>query len=223
MGTNGNTDGPVPSGSTAQLPQSATGSCPTVDRDWRNTAVLPLQLISFDGAVSGSVAKLFWITAQEANMNHYEVERSVDGIRFSTVGTVASLNMSSQHRYTLNDEMSSVMSNKVYYRLREVNNDNTSKYSHVVSFNLQTKSDLSIGPNPAHNSCVISLNCSKGQVAPLTISDMSGKIVRLTATVLVKGINTIDVKELGKLAAGSYIVQVYTETNKLTGQLIIEH
>ncbi len=223
MGTNGSTDGPVPSGSTAQLPQTAVGSCPTVDRDWRNTAVLPLHLISFEGAISGSIAKLYWITTQEANMNHYEVERSLDGIRFSTVGTVASQNVSAQHRYMLNDEMSSLSGNKVYYRLREVNIDNTSKYSQVISFNLQHQSDLSIHPNPANSSCVINLNCTKAQVSPLTISDMSGKIVRLTATVLVKGMNTIDVKELGKLAAGSYIIQIYTETDKLTGQLVIEH
>lgn len=223
MGTNGNTDGPVPSGSTAQLPQSATGTCPNVDRDWRNTQVLPVSLISFNGALESSIAKLSWTTTHETGMRQYEVERSTDGTSYKTMGVVTSQNQTAQYKYTYNDEVSNLTGTKVYYRLRMVNKDLTARYSSVITFTMPARSDMAIHPNPANNSCVISINCRKSQVAPLTIADVSGKIVKLTAIVLVKGMNTINLKELEKLSAGTYIVQIYTDADKLTGHLIIVH
>jgi hypothetical protein len=223
MGPGGNYDGPVPSGSTAQLPQSGAGSCPTVDRDWRNVSVLSVSLIAFDGNMAGSITKLYWLTAQESNMKQYEIERGNDGLNFVKAGTVASLNIAGQYQYSFNDEVNNIMGNKVYYRLREVNNNGSFKYSNTISFTLNAHFELSIKPNPAKNNCVISLSSTKNQVAPLTIKDMQGKAIKLTAITLVKGINNITLNDFGKLPSGSYIIQIYTETENLVGQLIIQH
>ena len=223
MGPGGNYNGPVPTGSTAQLPQSATGTCPTVDRDWRNVSVLAVSLIAFDGSMSGNIAKLYWNTTQEAGMKLYEVERSYDGQTFAKEGTVQSQNVAAPHRYNFANEVSNTTGTKVYYRLRMVNSDNTAKYSNVISFTIIAKYDLSIHPNPASSTCVITINSSKNQVSPMIISDMQGKTVKLTAVTLVRGKNNIRVNDLGRLPAGSYIVQVNTETDKLIGQLAIKH
>ncbi len=223
MGPGGNYDGPTPSGSTAQLPQTAIGTCPTVDRDWRNVSVLAVSLLSFDGSLSGSIARLYWNTAQESNMKQYEVERSNDGLIFERVGTVASLNLQGQHQYNFSNEVNSITGNKVYYRLKAVNTNNTSKYSNVIAFNLNKPIDLSIKPNPANNHCVVICQSAKNQKASLGIKDMQGKSVRVSAINLTKGTNNIMVTDLGKLPSGSYIIQLFTEAEMLKAQLVIQH
>src|SRR6185369_8464690 len=49
---------------------------------------LPVKLISFTAKVSDNNAVLNWITATEKNNDHFNIERSIDGINFIKVGEV---------------------------------------------------------------------------------------------------------------------------------------
>ena len=223
MGPNGNYNGLLPSGSSAQLPKSAPGGCPTTDRDWREVSILPVTLLSFDGNLSKNIANLYWITERETSVKQYDVERSIDGTNFTKVGTVSASNIALLHKYDFADEVGSVNGNKIFYRLRIVSKDNLIKFSDLVTFTINLTNAISIKPNPARNTCSISVKCSRNQVAPLTVADMTGKMVIMTAVVLSKGNNTINMDELTKLPNGTYVVQIFTETEKLTTQLIISH
>ena len=156
-------------------------------------------------------------------MKQYEVERSNDGLTFSKVGIVASLNIRGLYQYNFSNEVNTVLGNKVYYRLKEVKTNNSFKYSKVISLTLNNHIYLSIKPNPANNYCVVSCLSSKNQIATLNIKDLEGKTIRTTTVNLSKGTNNISLNELGKLPSGSYIIQLYTENEILIGQLVIQH
>ena len=49
---------------------------------------LPVELLSFNGYPYGSSNMLEWKTATETNCNHFELERSGDGIRFTPIASV---------------------------------------------------------------------------------------------------------------------------------------
>nr|GFB92562.1 hypothetical protein [Tanacetum cinerariifolium] len=49
---------------------------------------MPVQLTAFTAIAVGADARLNWRTAQEINNRHFEIERSLDGYRFSTIDTV---------------------------------------------------------------------------------------------------------------------------------------
>lgn len=223
MGPGGNYDGLVPSGSNAQLPQTATGSCPMVDRDWRNVSVLPVSVISFDGSLNGSIAKLIWKTVQEQNMRQYEVERSIDGVSFEKVGVVVSLNVQGQYQYNFSNEINNLTASKIYYRLRIIDRNSVTRFSNVISFVIKNNTDVSIKPNPANTHCVVSFTSNKNQIVPVIITDIRGKLVRNTMVNLSKGLNNITIKELGSLSSGTYIIRILAEQANLTGQLVIQH
>lgn len=223
IGSNGNVIGLLPSGSNAQLPQSFPGSCPSTDRDWRNVNLLPVTIISFDGNLSGTHAKLYWVVEKENNLKQYDVERSYDGINFAKAGTVNALNNSMLFKYDFNDEIETTNGNKIFYRLRIINKDNSYKISDVISFTVKLNASITINPNPARNTCSLFINCKRNQVAPFTVADINGKMVLMTAIALSKGNNTIKMDELTKLPNGTYFVQLFTEEEKLTTQLIILH
>ncbi len=60
----------------------------------------------------------------EINCSRYDVERSFDGKMFSTISTVAGNgNTSLEKNYTINDDVTAVTGNMVYYRLKQVDFD----------------------------------------------------------------------------------------------------
>jgi ELWxxDGT repeat protein len=65
---------------------------------------LPVKLQSFTVTEIGADAWLKWQTLQEVNTSHFAVQRSMDAIRFETIGTVAaSGNSNIQQQYNFTD------------------------------------------------------------------------------------------------------------------------
>ena len=57
---------------------------------YRSLVPLPIGLTIFTGKQSGKQIDLNWTTAQELNNDRFEIERSLDGINYQTIGTVPS-------------------------------------------------------------------------------------------------------------------------------------
>ncbi len=84
-------------------------------------SVLPVKLVSFKAVKESSAVKLNWTVAQETNIESYQVERSKDGINFTTIQTVKARNQSGyQPTYTLTD--ASPLKGVNYYRLAILEN-----------------------------------------------------------------------------------------------------
>jgi hypothetical protein len=113
MGANGNWNGPMPAGSNVKLTRSFASG----DRDWRSTSVLPLRIVMFSGVLINNVSELNWKVENEVDVDHYNVERSVDGVVFEFIGAVKSKNRVSVS-YDYPDDVKSVTSTRIYYRLR---------------------------------------------------------------------------------------------------------
>lgn len=87
-------------------------------------ATLPLRFISFSAQkCSNHKVCLAWQTANEQYVSHFEIERSLDGAAFLTIGRKQANNQSS-NVYTAADDLSSVQTpGTVYYRIKEVDKD----------------------------------------------------------------------------------------------------
>ena len=114
------------------------------------STVTPITLLSFNGVKTNSGIKLNWVTAAEKNSSHFEVEKSTDGLSFTTLGKVeAAGNSSVSKYYSLTDFIPANGAN--YYRLKQVDLDGKTDLSRPVSinFDLNASSGISIYPNPA--------------------------------------------------------------------------
>lgn len=116
-------------------------------------APLPVELVQFKAAPSGTAVELVWQTASERNSSYFVVERSIGGIEqsFKAIGRVSAAGASMARRsYGLRDEQATGHGVSVlYYRLRQVDQDGSEQFSAVVAVSLKTPSQVTLYPNPA--------------------------------------------------------------------------
>lgn len=184
---------------------------------------LPVKLSAFSVTKQGNNAILNWTTASEVNTSRFEIERSYDGVHFSSVGTKqANGNSTSDINYLYSDPIS-ISSGIIYYRIKTVDIDGQFSYSKVVALRINGKtiSSLTVYPNPFTTDLKVELNADKDASATLRLSNAAGQIVVSKNAQVLKGNNVIILSsELSTLNRGMYIVELITEDGKLTQKII---
>ncbi len=122
---------------------------------------VPVKLTAFDAIKNGNFVLLSWTTATELNNSHFEIQKSTDTKKWSTIGIVKSKseggNSLSNLYYKYQD--STLNLSKTYYRLYQVDYDGRSEYSHIIS--LKEKSwysspfTVEMYPSPANGGSVV--------------------------------------------------------------------
>lgn len=139
-------------------PCFGTGKTLAVVVTYTYSAPLPVELVTFTATATGRAAQLSWTTASALRSAQFEVQRSLTGTDFTTVGTVAAAGSSSTTRnYAFTDAFWPAAATELYYRPRLVDTDGTSRYSPVRSLALpQASPALVLVPNPAQGSTRLS-------------------------------------------------------------------
>jgi uncharacterized repeat protein (TIGR01451 family) len=142
--------------------------------------VTPVRMMSYEASPqpspNGEGVKAVlnkWTTATEVNTSHFNVQRSIDGKDFKTIGTIASKGLGD---YEFTDNKLPITNDKLtlYYRLEIVDKDGSITYSEVKNIEYRTRNnELRIYPNPAKDFVTIE---SKG-VKSVTVTDCFGRIV----------------------------------------------
>ena len=192
-------------------------------------APLPVELTAFTAqAVQNRDALLSWTTASELNSASFDIERSLDGTRFTKIGQLAAKgNATGSSSYTFTDaSVAARASGAVYYRLRQVDLDATATYSPVrtVSFSKVAAVALGLYPNPAQNATTLDVRALPATAtyqvrvldatgrAVLTLPVAGGQLQPLNLTGLATG--TYHVLVTGTLADGSALRQVLRLTKE---------
>jgi hypothetical protein len=183
---------------------------------------LPIELISFEGAIEYNKIKLTWSTATEIDNDYFTVERSADGVNFNSIGNVdASGNSLSIKNYSLYDNKPFPTIN--YYRLKQTDFNGSYTYSKIISITSENESSYSIYPNPASTNESIYVLFEKNHTSTLEISifDITGKLI---TTTLIKDLtedNQTKKITTGELAKGIYMVRFYDGTKNQIKKLVI--
>ncbi|MDO7875678.1 FG-GAP-like repeat-containing protein [Hymenobacter sp. ASUV-10] len=171
---------------------------------------LPVELLTFTATAEGPAAHLAWATASEKNSAAFEVERSADGKQFARLGTVAAAGTSSAPRaYTYLD--ATRLTGPSYYRLRQLDQDGTARYSPVRVVNgAREGGTLRVFPNPAHRAATVA-GLPAG--AAVQVLDALGRpVARATADAS----GTARLALPAGLAPGVYIVRSSAQARRLT-------
>lgn len=185
-------------------------------------APLPVELASLNGRAVGNDAQLFWTTASERNNRGFEVERSVDGLRFEYLGFVkGSINSSIKKAYNFTDVDVFTRQQTAYYRLKQVDLDGKFEYSDVikVSTNVYANTSSTIYPNPFTDKVILSITSAKNETAEVTVWDLNGRLL-LSKNITTNSTNTtVNLNEMVNFEGGVYFVKVtqagYTQTHKV--------
>jgi Ig-like domain CHU_C associated/Secretion system C-terminal sorting domain len=139
------------------------------------SALLPVELLSFKGQYTEGGNFLTWKTASENNNKGFEIERSVDGQLFTKIGWLeghGNSNILNSYSYLDKNPPQSIN----YYRLKQLDNSDKSTYSNVISLANEKIFTLKVYPNPAND--VLSLSINQTGEYPYSITDMLGQIVK---------------------------------------------
>jgi hypothetical protein len=170
---------------------------------------LPVELVSFSAKVVHTVdAQLTWRTATERNNAYFEVQRSRDGRTFVGLARVAGQgSTSSATSYDYTDAgIGQNATGLVYYRLHQVDRDETDSYSPVqtVRFGPATAPAIALFPNPATATTSLDLSLlPAGQYQVRVLDNVGREVLNTTG----EGGN-VRALDLHAVANGTYIVLV---------------
>lgn len=120
-----------------------------------NSAILPIDLITFSAGRSGSYNLLQWQINNQANASYFELESSANGANFNSIALINAKD--DLYNYSYKDASS--YTGTVYYRLKTVDKDGTFAYSKVALLNSNaSQTACSINPNPASGVATITVN-----------------------------------------------------------------
>ena len=181
---------------------------------------LPITLTDFTAALSGTDVLVSWNTAKETGSDHFNVERSTDGINFTTIGEVrAAGNSDIDINYSFTD--GAPAAGKNIYRLQEMNIDGGFVYSQmaVVNMSAVVSKTMTVFPNPATDQFTVQFAASGSESYQLSMVDLAGKTVLTLNAVPVNG--QIHVAIANRLVPGMYLIKVGNQGEQLFSKILI--
>jgi len=177
-----------------------------------STVVLPVNWLQVKATLTTlKQAQINW-TVQEFNVLGYEVEKSLNGIDFIRLQTLASKG-NSVHGYEIIEALPLV--GTAYYRIKQIGQDGKQSYSVIVSLtNGELKDAITIYPNPVKRTLFISGISTKSMVRLMA---HNGSVVYAAEA------NNQNLKiDMQSFAAGAYILEITHRKKILTYQIIKE-
>lgn len=164
---------------------------------------------------------LNWKTYSEIDSKEFEIQRSTDGINFTTIGTKAAAgNSASQLSYAFTDP--DMQASVYYYRLKQVDINNDFAYSNVVPVRKARGDVKSVRafPNPSAGQLNLEFSKAKGNYV-ISLINQGGQEVATQKAVVSYDVQYITVNR-NSLPAGSYILKVRNaESGEVFNQNVI--
>jgi len=187
----------------------------TVTINFPTGGFLPVSLIDFNGLYrdNGKV-ELNWATTFESNSNRFEIERSLDGVRWEIAGTIKAQGVSTVKKaYSYLDDVGRNTANKkdLYYRLKMSDNDGKTALSRILIvrvYNTRSTKMISVSPNPAKNDIVATVQLNEASVVVLKVMNNAGNVVMRKSVKLSEGSNSIMMDGTSRLTPGLYVLEV---------------
>ncbi len=185
-------------------------------------AALPVTLSGFvANLASGGKVAINWNTQQEINTDHFDIQRSSDGLNWQPLSTIkAAGSLSTPKSYSCTD---STLRKREFnlYRLKTVDVDgNFSAFSSIVNVRLSLVGKVSVFPNPAASLLNLSL-------AEVPVSDWTVSLINNSGQILLKKKFSKDQTTVSlpviNCPTGNYTVEITDGAGSQSVKLMIAH
>lgn len=164
--------------------------------------ILPIDcIISTRAQKRNNEGIISWQVNSCAEVNSFEVQRSVNNSGFRTIGTVDPV--ANQTDFSFTDAALAGGTN--LYRIKVNRFNGSSKYSNTVAI-IYNSNDLiitTVAPNPVHNSALLTVSTGRPAVVDFKVYNMSGSLVKQWRSGMAEGNNIIEMN-VSELPAGMY-------------------
>lgn len=170
---------------------------------------LAAQLLSFNGKINNGLTELQWTTIDEEEPLRFTIEKSMDGIHFSVIGSVGSYQDYSGEEHTYHFTDPAVPAGKAYYRIQMKNQRGQSTWSRTIQLsNRQEKLSFVSVINPFSHELQVDIAASQYNKSEAELIDAAGKIIRHKTVDLATGVTRIKFENTSGLAPGMYFLRI---------------
>jgi len=161
-----------------------------------------------------NTTQLKWKTSNEVNSSHFEIERSSNGINFSSIEKVTA-KVTGNNSYTAADPQPHIGNN--FYRLKMFDKDGGFEYSSTILIKVSKEDNVEfvVYPNPAKDQLVISSSGIAGPVKGVIFNHQGQQVFSKQAMG-----STAALLSIGHLPKGLYLVQLVGNSIKKESKLI---
>jgi hypothetical protein len=167
--------------------------------------ILPLNFTGIKAFLKGSNIHVDWSSANEMNVDKFEIERSNSGTSFAVIAAVRASNTRTNN-YSWVDNAPYAVTN--FYRIKAIDKDGKYKYSDVVKVSTSSKGDISVLPNPI-----------VGHTLSLQLSQMKKGSYDLQ---LVNALGQVIAKQTIQVDAGSSVQSINLPASVVNGNYYLQ-
>lgn len=171
--------------------------------------------------VSNSIPALNWSADQDPG-TLYQVQRSYDGIEFTTIANIAS--ETNKSAYSYNDAQANTQHQIIYYRIKAIEPTGSIKYSDTRTARFSNKPGMTIQtvPNPFTSQFTVNYQTTKRELISIKVYSLNGQLQITKNFNAAVGYNSINITEAGHLAKGMYMVQLSSENKIVATEKVVK-
>jgi hypothetical protein len=181
------------------------------DIEMDKVKTMSVKLISLTGIKSNDINTIKWRTSAEIRNQSFELQRSADGINFSSIGTLPTKAINGTSNFALDYSLNDAAVNLVdYYRLKIIDLDKNEFYSQIIKLSGTMPLKITVNkifPNPATSLATTVFYSPYNAKARFKISDSYGKIILDIPINIVLGDNIIRT-DISRFGNGVYFSKV---------------
>ena len=182
---------------------------PGITSDDSTSLILPVNFVSSNAHCDGKKVVITWKTAQEQNSSHFDIEKSVDAVRWSVIGTLpAAHNSNVGKAYSFADN-NPTQNN--FYRVAEYDMSGRVQYTGIIRSSCNTTETFNLWPNPVHDNVFVSIVSGTASQGTIRLFDSKGSLIKIQRINVLQGSNQFSV-DMRSLPGGAYLLT--TEWNK---------
>ena len=175
---------------------------------------LAISLIYFKGVQINNKHFLSWKVNCTSTEAKFEVQRSSDGINYSTIASMTASQLRCNDPFDYTDTYPLKGTN--YYRIKIIDVDAKSTLSNTVLLSLKTSRFELISLNPnviSTENAKLKLNATEKNEMKIIITDYTGRIMQQQLVQVIPGLNEFTIKSNG-LSNGAYLLSAYIAGEK---------
>ncbi len=182
---------------------------------------IPVRISYISGQRSGNSNQLNWAVTCFLQYANFEIQRSENGIGYSTIHTFRADELRCRQPFTYTDLLPT---EKSFYRIRVGDLDGKFYSSKIIGLYGNTKGfDItSITPTIVADKAVLNISSSSPGKVEIIITSLSGVVTTKLFSTLQKGDNSVSL-QTNTLLKGSYIISVRNPQGEIRSGSIIKN
>lgn len=179
---------------------------------------LPLHRLNLHTILIANQVQVTWEAENELNTSVFIVQRSINGVNFTDIASKPPVGpVNTLTTYQVIDKMLGLTNPScLYYRIKAMDSDGRVAYSRITMIKFSMREPAMVWPNPFVDRFNLTYNASVSTSLEISLTNLSGKIVRQLNLNVNPGYNQILLKDLEQLSSGIYFIRIYDKnTNEI--------